>query len=244
LFPNRIIDPSMARHPVSRRVHRPPAQPDDIFVERVLATSIWARTHGKLIIAGAVVLVIAVIAFVVIRNTRANERAQAAIAMNAVRQSAQAGNPAVAIRDLQTFLSSYGDTPAGDEARLMLARAQLEANQPQQAVDAVAGEASDLGAPLGVQAAFLLGTAYENLNDYDQAEATYLRIGEGAPFDYQQAQGLENAARVRIERGNPAGAAELYDRLIALLPETSQERTIYEMRKAEALALANRPAGS
>lgn len=231
----------MARHPVSRRVHKQTAEPDDVFVERVLATSLWARTHGKLLIIGAVVLVVAVVAFAVIRSTRANDRARAALEINALRQTVQAGNPALAIRDIQGFLTSYGDTPSGDEARLLLAQAYLQANQPQQAVDAVQGEAADLDEALGVQAAFLLGTAYENLNDYDRAEETYLRIADNAPFDYQSVQGLENAARVRVERGNAAGAAELYDRLIGMLPETSPERGVYELRKAEALALANRP---
>jgi predicted negative regulator of RcsB-dependent stress response len=234
----------MARHPVSRRVHKQAAQPDDIFVERVLATSLWARTHGKFLIIGVVVLVVAVVAFAVIRSTRANDRARAALEINTLRQTAQSGNPAVAIRDIQSFLSSYGGTPAAAEARLLLAQAHLQANQPLQAVEAASGQANDLDEPLGVQAAFLLGTAYENQNEYDRAEETYLRVAEDAPFDYQRVQGLENAARVRVERGNAAGAGELYDRLIALLPETSPERGVYQMRKAEALALGNRPAAN
>jgi len=233
----------MARHPVSRRVHKQTAEPDDVFVERVLATSLWARKNSRILTIGAVVLVVAAVAFAVIRSTRASDRARAAIEINSLRQAVQAGNPALAIRDIQSFLASYGGTPSAHEARLLLAQAHLQANQPQEAAEAVRGEAADLDEPVGVQAAFLLGTAYENMNDYDRAEATYLRIASDAPFDYQRVQGLENAARVRVERGNATGAAGLYDRLIAMLPEASPERGVYEMRKAEALALGNRPAG-
>jgi predicted negative regulator of RcsB-dependent stress response len=231
----------MTRHPVSRRVHRQPTQPDDIFVDRVLETTVWARTHSRTLVIGGVVLVVGLAAFLWIRSSRAADRSAAATELTTLRQTVQAGNPAVAIRDLQTFLDRFGDTPAGPEARLMLARAYVQAGQGQQAIELLEGQARDLDEPLGTQAAFLLGSAYESLNRYDDAEQTYLRIGDAARFDFQQAQALENAARVRVERGNPAGAAELYDRLIALLPETSPERTVYEMRKAEALALANRP---
>src|SRR5690606_29297440 len=159
------------------------------------------------------------VAFAVMRSTRASDRARADLEINTLRQTAQAGNPAVAIRDIQAFLASYGSTPAAEEARLLLAQSYLEANQPQQAVDALRASAADVVEPLGVQAAFLMGAAYEAMNDYDGAERVYLRVADGAPFDFQRVQALEHAARVRIERGNATAAAELYDRLIAMLPE-------------------------
>jgi predicted negative regulator of RcsB-dependent stress response len=234
----------MARHPVSRRVHRQPTAPDDVFVDRVLETTVWARTHARTLIIGAVLLVVALVAFVWIRASAAADSAAAATELTTLRQTVQGGNPAVAIRDLQSFLERFDDTPAAPEARLMLARAHLEAGQGQQAIDAIQADARALDEPLGTPAAFLLGSAYESLNRYDEAEQTYLRIADGARFDHEKILGLENAARVRVERGNPAGAAELYDRLMAILPETSPDRTVYEMRKAEALALASRPASN
>jgi tetratricopeptide (TPR) repeat protein len=234
----------MTRHPVSRRVHRQAAQPDDVFVERVLETSAWATQHARTLIIGAVVVVVLLVSVLWIRSSRAAERAAAATELTTLRQTALAGNPAVAIRDLQAYLDRFGDTPAGAEARLLLARAHLQAGQGQQAVDAIEAQARDLGDPLGPPAALLLGSAYESLNRWDDAEQTYLRIADAAPFEYQQIQALENAARIRIERGEPAGAVELYDRLMSELPETSPERSVYEMRKAEAEALANRPPSS
>jgi tetratricopeptide (TPR) repeat protein len=231
----------MTRHPTSRRVHRQAAQPDDVFVERVLETSAWATTHARSLIIGAVVVLVLVVSVLWIRSSRAADLAAAATELTTLRQTVQAGNPAAAIRDLQTYVDRFGGTPAGAEARLLLAQSHLQAGQGQQAVNVIEQQARNLGEPLGTQAALLLGSAYESLNRWDDAEQTYLRIADGARFDYQKVQALENAARVRVERGEPAGAVELYDRLIALLPETSPERTVYEMRRAEAQALANRP---
>jgi tetratricopeptide (TPR) repeat protein len=234
----------MTRHPVSRRVHRQETQPDDVFVERVLETSAWASTHARLLIIGAAVVAVLLVSVLWIRSSRAADRAASATELTTLRQTVQAGNPAVAIRDLQSFLDRFGGTPAGTEARLLLARAHLQAGQGQEAIDAVETQARDLTEPLGTPAAFLLGSAYESLTRWDDAEQTYLRIADAAPFDFQKIQALENAARIRIERGEPAGAVELYERLIGLLPVTSPERSVYEMRKAEAAALASRPAAS
>lgn len=234
----------MTRHPVSRRVHRQEVEADDVFVERVLETSAWASTHARSLIIGAAVVAVLLVSVLWIRSSRAADRAAAATELTTLRQTVQAGNPAVAIRDLQSFLDRFGGTPAAAEARLMLARAHLQAGQGQEAIDVIEPQARDLGEPLGPPAAFLLGSAYESLTRWDDAEQTYLRVADSAPFDFQKIQALENAARIRVERGQPSGAVELYDRLLGMLPATSPERSVYEMRKAEAGALANRPASS
>jgi predicted negative regulator of RcsB-dependent stress response len=231
----------MARHPASRRVHRRPSAPDDRFVEGVLESTAWAKTHARTLIIGGITVILLAVALLWWRTSRSALAESATTRLTTLRQTVQTGNPAVAIRDLEAFLQNFGSTAAADEARLLLASAQLEAGQPQPAVETVQELAVDLDQPMGPPAAFLLGAAYEALNQFDRAEEVYLRVGNDARFDYQQRQGIEHAARVRLENGNPAGAAELYDRLIAMLPDASPERAVFEMRRAEAQALAARP---
>jgi Tfp pilus assembly protein PilF len=79
----------------------------------------------------------------------------------------------------------------------------------------------------------LLGAAYEAGKQPDKAEQTYLQVADKARFGFEKREGLERAAGIRIQKGNPAGAAELYDRALKTLPEDSPERTVYLMRIAE-----------
>lgn len=230
----------MARHPTARRTHRQRQDdPDDVFVGKVLETSVWAREHQRLLTIGLVVLALLILGFWWYRGNQQRIRDQAAIEIMQVRQTAQSGNPALTIRDAQAFIDRFGNTAVTPEARLLLGQAYLESNQPDQAIEAVSPLAGDLQSPSGVSAAMLTAAAHEAATRFDQAELVLLRIAERAPFDYQKIAALDNAARIRLEQSNPAGAAELYDRILQLLPEDSQDVSIYQMRRAEALAAAS-----
>jgi predicted negative regulator of RcsB-dependent stress response len=229
----------MARHPTARRTHHEHTSDDDVFVEKVLETSVWARDHRTPLTIVAVVAIIVLAAAWYYRTYRQRIADTAAIEILQVRQTAQSGNPALTIRDAEAFIGRFGSIPAGIEAQLILGQAYLESNQPQQAIDAVARLAGDLDSPAGVSAAMLTASAHEAATRFDQAEQILLRVASGARYDYQKVTALDNAARVRLERGNPTGAAELYGRILDLLPPGSQDRAVYEMRRAEALATAS-----
>ena len=53
-----------------------------------------------------------------------------------------------------------------------------------------------------------------------------------------QVQALQNAAILRSGKGDFAGAAELYRRLVEMQEEGTMDRQLYEMRLAEAEARA------
>jgi predicted negative regulator of RcsB-dependent stress response len=235
----------MARHPTARRVRRADPTSDDVFVERVLETSAWAKENTRLLVIGTVVLVVALLGILYYRSYTRASRSAASVQLTQIRQTSQSGNEALAIRDLETFLTTYGGTPSADEARLLLGQAYLDSDQAQKAVDVVIDEANDLDAPMGVQAAFLLASSYEALAKMEDAERTYLRIAGDAPFDYQKVRGLDAAARLKAERGDNAGAVQIYDRVLGLLPEGDQDRQVFEMRRAESNARVQAaPAGS
>lgn len=227
----------MARHPTARRTHREhAASDDDVFVEKVLETSVWARENRTPLTIVAVVAILLIAAAWYYRSYRQRIEDTAAIEILQVRQTAQSGNPALTIRDAQAFLDRFGTIPASTEARLVLGQAYLESNQPQQAIDAVSSLAGDLDSPSGVSAALLVAASHEAATRYDEAEQVLLRIARDARYDYQKISALDNAARIRLEQGNRAGAAELFTRILDMLPANSQDRPIFEMRRAEALA--------
>lgn len=222
----------MAKHPTARRVHRT-ENSDDAFVAGVLESSVWARNHRRIITIAGVALIVAVGVFFYLRNYRSTLTNRATVELTSVRQAVLQGNRQLAIRNLNTYLSKYGKTPSGDEARLMLAQLYAEEKQTANAVKAIKPTADDPGGPNGASAALLLGAIYEAGNQPSEAEKVYLEIADEARFGFEKREALERAAGLRIQRGDAAGAAQLYDRALKTLPEDSPERTVYEMRIAE-----------
>lgn len=231
----------MARH-TTIRSHAPSVD-EDRFVAGVLEASTWARRHVRLLVIAATVLVVAGLVILYYRSYRVRLEDQANTELDRIRQVAASGNPALANRDLGTFVAKYDGTKAESEARILLARTALEQGRAQDAANAARPLAQDLESPLGATGAFLLAASYEAQNDLKQSEGTYLRIAEKAPFDYQRRQALDAAAMLRLQHGDAAGAVTLYQKLLALTPDTVPEHQVVEMRLAEAQAAAQRAAG-
>lgn len=222
----------MPKHPAARRVHRAGTD-EDVFVSGVLESSVWAKTHGRTLLIGAVALIVIGAGAIYWRNYRADLRERATVELTPVRQTVIEGNRQLAMRDLKAYIEKYGSTPSADEARLLLAQVYVEEGRASDAVTVLEPIAGDPGDASGATAALLLGAAYEAGKQPDKAEQTYLQVADKARFGFEKREGLERAAGIRIQKGNPAGAAELYDRALKTLPEDSPERTVYLMRIAE-----------
>ena len=229
----------MPKHPAARRVHRTDTD-EDVFVSGVLESSVWAKRHGRSVLIGAVALILIVAGAVYWRNYRADLRDRATVELTPVRQTVIEGNRQLAIRDLTAFIDKYGSTPSADEARLLLAQVYVEEGRAQDAVGVLEPVAGDPGGASGATAALLLGAAHEAGNQTDKAERIYLQVADKARFGFEKREGLERAAGIRIQKGNTAAAAELYDRAMKTLPEDSPERSVYLMRIAEINAAAAR----
>ena len=218
------------KHPGSGRVHRQ-RHDEDVFVESVLEGSVWAKSHGRIILIAGIAAFLAIAGLLWYRSYQSNVREAAARELNMVRQTVLSGNKQLAVTDLKKYVAKYGNTASGAEARTMLAQMHLSLNQPQEAVTAIQPIADDVKD--GTAAAFLLAGAYEAQNQPDKAEQTYLKIADEARFGFEKREALERAAGVRMARGNSAGAIELYNRAIETLPADSPDRSVYEMRIAE-----------
>ena len=229
----------MAKHPTSRRVHRE-THDDDVFVATVAESTVWARENQRLLTIAGVVLVAAVLALLYYRNWHKNHVEQASFELNSVRSSVMQGNHQLAIRDLKQYLAKFGDTPAGDEARVLLAQVQMEENQGAAAVNTIKPLAGNPAKGEGATAGLLLGAAYESAKQLDKAEEAYANVGAKARFGFEKREALERAANVAVERGNNAKAAEYYQKAMETLPKDSPDRQIYTMRLAEVQAAAGR----
>jgi predicted negative regulator of RcsB-dependent stress response len=234
----------MTRHPTARRVHRPETTGDDAFVAGVLETSAWARKHQRLLIIGGIALAVIVTALVLWLSNRSSQRERAALEISQVRAVVLSGNTTLAIRELEQFVSRYGSTPAGREARLLLAGSYMQAGQYSEAASTVQPLSRDVDSDLGVNAALLLAAAQEANGEPQRAEETFLRVGAGGRFLFQRQEALDNVARLRMQRGDVAGAIQMYERILSMTPENSPDRQVFDLRLGELQARAVSAQGS
>jgi len=157
---------------------------------------------------------------------------RAALELERVYQGAAFGDTTTAKAELAQYVASFGNTPYGDEARILLGQLYLESGQADQAVGVLA-DASDVSEPLGLQAAVLLAKAHEEQGLLDEAERLLLRVADRAALDFLIRDALEGAARLRTLRGDLAGAIQLYERILDTIEDDAPERGIYEMRAGE-----------
>ncbi len=232
----------MARHSTVRQ--RAPGADEDTFVSGVLEATDWTRRHGRTILTALIALVVVIAAVLYYRNYRQALEARATNELMNVRQIAASGNMPLATRELTQFVAKYNGTHAGSEGRLLLAQTLLEEGNAKGAIPVIQPLANDLKDPLGPSAALLLGAAYEATNDIPRAVATYQRVGENAPLLFQKREALEDAARLKLQHNDPAGAAALYQQILAQIPDTATGRSIYQMRLAQAQAEAESRGGA
>lgn len=225
----------MVKHPTSRRVHRE-KHDEDAFVATVSESTIWAQQNQRILTIVGIVLVLGVAAGLYYKNWRAKHLNDAAEQLNIARSTVMQGNHQLAMRDLKQYIAKFGDTPAGDEARLMLAQVQMEEGQPQAAIATIKPLAGDPRNSEGVSAALMLGAAYEAAKQLDKAEETYANVGAKARFAFEKREGFDRAAAVALARNNPAKVAGYYEKALATMKRDDEERPLYEMRIAEVRA--------
>lgn len=234
-----------------KRSSRPGSSiPDSTSDSRMEELARWTRENTHLVTIAAVLLVVAIAAGMYYYSFRQDVRLQATEEFERIQQTiVGVGDTETAVTELETFLERFGDTPLAAEARLLLAEAHLHEGAGDQAIGTLEPATQSLNRPISIQAAFLLGSAYEEADRSQDAEELYLRIADQAEYGFQVREALAEAARVRTAAGDHAGAAELYRRLLDRLDEESadelagaaaSQRAVYELRLAEAEARANR----
>jgi hypothetical protein len=206
---------------------------DDVFVARVLEVGNWFKKNQQAVTIGIVVLVIALASLLYYRNYKQSLVDQASSQLEAIHTQAAMGDTEGARDALILYMDRFGSTPYGGEARMLLGELYLTEGGSEQALATLEPIAESPRDPLELQAAALLGAAYEQEGRWADAEATYLRIADRSPLDFQVRDALAAAARIRAAQGNAAGAAELYRRILDGIEEDSAERGIWEMRLAE-----------
>lgn len=219
--------------------YRSPLESESSLVEQALALHAWVRAHTRGLIVAAVGIGFLVAAALYYLNYQRDLEASAAVELEKARTTVLSGNTSLAIADLQRFLAQYGSARRAREARVMLATLLIQASRPREALDVLGTLWEKPGAdPVAARAALVAGAAREGAGDTAGAIQGYLRAAEELQLGFQKREALAGAARLQTLRGDHRGAADTYRKLLALVPDESVERPLYEMRRAEAQARA------
>ena len=221
------------RHPKARRSSQGTHDADDTFVVGVLEASNWAKANQQLMTVGGVLLVLMIAGGFYYVNYRAEMNVRAAESLETIYQSISINDTEGAKIDLATFLDRFGSTAYDGEARLVLGELYLDSGDPQQALAVLGPVGERPGSPIALQAARLLGQAYEQEGRWQEAEDTYLSIADRSDLDFQVRDALVASARIRSAQGDEEGAIERYQQVLSDLEVNSPERGEFEMRIEE-----------
>ncbi|MDX1673402.1 MAG: tetratricopeptide repeat protein [Longimicrobiales bacterium] len=232
------------KHPTSSRVHRQSDVPDDAFVGTIRRVIDWVQDNQREAIIGAAAIAIVAggAVWFVVQQRSLESTAQTRLSQ--VQQTVASGNIPLAVRDLQSYLDTFGGTEAADQARIILADLLIAQEQPEAAIDALGNLPSRLDAAFGIAAARIEAAALELLERYDDAIQAYLDIADNARFPFQRREALADAGRVQLQHGDPEAAVDLFDRVLESFEEGQTGRGYYEMLLAEARARARTGQGS
>jgi predicted negative regulator of RcsB-dependent stress response len=220
----------------SRRPTTPDS--DDAIVVRAIEFTAWAKRNVRLIIGVAIVAAVIVGGLLYWRMYQADRLERAAAEFVQLQQTVSSGNSQLAVRDMEQYVRRFEGTVYAEEARVALAQLHLQQDSAAKAVAVLAGAEDRIDSPLGPQAALLLAAAQQAVGDNEAAVATYMAIADEAELRFRVVAALEAAAQLHARTGNHVEAARVYQRLADLASEGSAERQVYEMRRAEAEAMA------
>lgn len=189
----------------------------DAFLRAVLRVVQWAQENTRTVTIGLVVAAVVVAAGLYYRNYRQDLREQAAGQLQTLQAQLQSQSPPDTLgRSIRDFVSRYGDTRYGDEARLLMGRIQLSQNRWQGAISSLQPVRDEYPAdsPTGYAARKLLAAAHEGAGSIELAVSLYADLAENAQFAFQRNEAAANRARLLAAQGRIREAERVYSRLV------------------------------
>ncbi len=212
---------------------------EDALAVGMLRSIDWARRHQRGVILAALLAVALVAGFIYYRDYRRNLTARAATQLDQLEaQIATAGTPTAAVGRLKDYLNRFGGTPSADDARLLLARIQLDQNAPKdalQVLEPLSGRPIDT--PIGYSAARLRADAYSAAGDRPRAMQVLDDAARNARFAFQRDDASAELADLLVLGGSYDSAAAIYRRLASDSAGTAGENNTYSLRLGEVLAM-------
>lgn len=228
----------MARAMAPKKKERDP-KTEDVFVERLLEAGTWVQHNVRTVVAIVVVAGLVAAGTVYYLDYRESLTAQAAVELQQITGSLAGLETGEAAGRLQAYIERFDGTRSADEARLTLARMQLQFGQPAAALETLAAVTDgSVEAPLGYGAAVLRASAQEAEGRIGAALETLATVANRARHGFQRRAASAERARLLIQQGSLAEAEAIYAELVAETEEAAPaEAADYRVRLGEVRAL-------
>lgn len=209
---------------------------DDAFLEFVDRVAAWVGANQRTVLAGLVLVALAVGGALYYRSYRQDLEARAATRLQEVRSALAAGETDAGA--LQQYLDRYGGTRPALEARIVLGRIQLRNGNPGGAMETL-GPAAErpVDTPTGYAATMLMASAREEIGDREGAARLYAGVAQNARFAFQRREAAAARARLLVEAGRLREARDIYRRLAEETDGDAAGEEMYELRLGEVEAM-------
>lgn len=204
-----------------RRLKRKEIRQDPLMKAIVRAQS-WLPQYGRLLGIGAVIVLVAVIAVVMVTNMKRSANQEANLAMAQARQMISQGRKDQAISIFQDAADRYSHTQGGAEALYSLAEMVLADGNNEEALELFNRFEREYSKEFMLSLGALTGkaTALENLGRFAEAATVYEQVFNRDKFGHYKPFALYQAARCRKLAGETVKAKEQLQRLIAEYPDS------------------------
>jgi predicted negative regulator of RcsB-dependent stress response len=174
----------------------------------------WTRLNRTAIAIGGAVVVVSAAAFWFYATQKQIAARNAERQLLLAKQSVSANNTALAQSDLQKVVASYGSTPSGIEAAMLLAQLDYDQGKYQEGITVLRG-AVGLGAAKRQRSTILslIGDGDQQMKKPMDAAKVYLDAAAAAEFDSERGSQMAKAARAYEGAKDTESARKLWAEL-------------------------------
>jgi len=168
----------------------------------------WLQAHGRQVGIGAIVVAAIVAGTWVFSRSNATKAAGASRALGDAQRSVASGNLPLAAADLKKLVQRYGSTPAGTQARLLLAQVNFQQGKVAEGLKIL----DEIGSAGALQPSLhaLRAGGLEQSGKPAEAAAEYLKASEASKLPSERETYKADAARSFALAGKKEDALKLW----------------------------------
>jgi predicted negative regulator of RcsB-dependent stress response len=194
----------------------------------------WVILHKQAVSWAAIVLALIILGVWYFERSRTLRSQRAETQYYQARQALAAGNPALAISDLQKVVSRYSGTAGGTQAALTLAQAFYDQKKFKEGIDALKKAEGDAAGDFKPAVYVLQAAGYEELKDFVSAATEYKMAAQATRFPADKAEYQADAARNYMAAGKAEEARAIWAQLAK--DETGPAAAEAKVRLGEVIA--------
>lgn len=168
----------------------------------------WFRDNARAIGLAVIALAVVVAGTLLVRSANEKKGASASRALADAQRSVASGNLPLASADLQKVVAQYGSTPAGTEARLLLAQVYFQQDKVADGMKVLDEVGS--GGVLAASVHALRAAGLEQSGKPAEAASEYLKAADASQLASEKESYRSDAARTYAAAGKKEEALKIW----------------------------------